>query len=149
MPGYGWIFPVGNGTINVGIGLLSTFRDYREVNTTHLFEEFTRTLPTYWQIDPEHPIAPPIGGRLPMAGSVGPKAGGNWLVVGDAAGSINGNPTLINELTRVGMRSRPLMEWALRIMANLMRDEERGAAETAYRAIASAVELVPDRLINA
>ena len=26
MPGYGWIFPCGDGTINVGIGLLSTFR---------------------------------------------------------------------------------------------------------------------------
>ena len=29
LPGYGWIFPVGDGTINVGIGLLSTFRDWK------------------------------------------------------------------------------------------------------------------------
>ena len=206
MPGYGWIFPVGNGTINVGIGLLSTFRDYREVNTSHLFEEFARTLPDHWQIDPTRPVAPPTGGRLPMAGSIEPKAGENWLVVGDAAGSVNpfngegidyayetgrlaaglfaeaktsgnrvlarypdllqeeyglyfkvarifarviGNPALIRELTRVGMRSRPLMEWALRIMANLMRDDERGAAEMAYRAIASTVRLLPDRMVNA
>jgi geranylgeranyl reductase family protein len=35
-PGYGWIFPVGDGTVNVGIGLLSTFRDFKSVNTTHL-----------------------------------------------------------------------------------------------------------------
>ena len=34
LPGYGWIFPVGDGTINVGIGLLSTFRDFKSVNTT-------------------------------------------------------------------------------------------------------------------
>ena len=206
MPGYGWIFPVGNGTINVGIGLLSTFRDYRDVNTSHLFEEFARTLPDHWQIDPTRPVAPPTGGRLPMAGSIEPKAGENWLVVGDAAGSVNpfngegidyayetgrlaaglfaeaktsgnrvlarypdllqeeyglyfkvarifarviGNPALIRELTRVGMRSRPLMEWALRIMANLMRDDERGAAEMAYRAIASTVRLLPDRMVNA
>jgi hypothetical protein len=60
-----------------------------------------------------------------------------------------GNPALIRELTRVGMRSRPLMEWALRIMANLMRDDERGAAEMAYRAIASTVRLLPDRMVNA
>ena len=51
MPGYGWIFPVGNGTINVGIGLLSTFRDYKDINTTHLFNEFALTLPDYWQIN--------------------------------------------------------------------------------------------------
>ena len=60
-----------------------------------------------------------------------------------------GNPALIRELTRVGMRSRPLMEWALRIMANLMRDDKRGAAEMAYRAIASTVRLLPDRMVNA
>ncbi|MEE2769051.1 MAG: geranylgeranyl reductase family protein [Actinomycetota bacterium] len=206
MPGYGWIFPVGDGTINVGIGLLSTFRDYREVNTSHLFEEFASTLPDHWQIDPTRPVAPPTGGRLPMAGSIQPKAGENWLAVGDAAGSVNpfngegidyayetgrlaaglfvearvngnrvlarypdlleeeyglyfrvarifakviGNPALIRELTRVGMRSRPLMEWALRIMANLMRDDERGAAEMAYRAIASTVRLLPDRMVSA
>ena len=206
MPGYGWIFPVGNGTINVGIGLLSTFRDYKSINTSHLFEEFAYSLPEHWQIDPSSPIAPPTGGRLPMAGSVGPKAGPNWLVVGDAAGSVNpfngegidyayetgrlaagliaeavargdaavltrypgmleeeygdyfrvaslfariiGNPTLIRELTRLGMRSQPLMEWALRVMANLMREEDAGAAEAAYRAISAVVRVLPDRLIN-
>lgn len=89
LPGYGWIFPLGNGTINVGIGLLSTFRDYRSVNTSHLMAEWAQTLPDYWQIDPERPLAPPTGGRLPMAGSIGPKAGPNWLIAGDAAGSIN------------------------------------------------------------
>lgn len=207
LPGYGWIFPVGNGTINVGIGLLSTFRDYKKVNTSHLMAEWAATLPGYWEIDPDNPIAPATGGRLPMAGSVGPKVGINHLVVGDAAGSVNpfngegidyayetgrmaaelvaeaiadghglalqkypelleaeyglyfkvarlfakviGNPALVRELTRVGMRSRPLMEWALRVMANLLRDEDAGAAEAAYRAIALVARAVPDRLAAA
>ena len=60
-----------------------------------------------------------------------------------------GTPTLIRELTRVGMRSPPLMEWALRIMANLMRDEDRGAAESAYTAIAGIVRMVPDQMVDA
>ena len=47
------------------------------------------SLPEYWGINPDKPIAPPTGGRLPMAGSVGPKSGPNWPLVGDAAGSIN------------------------------------------------------------
>ena len=206
MPGYGWIFPVGNGTINVGIGLLSTFRDYREINTTHLFNEFALTLPEYWGINPLKPIEPPTGGRLPMAGSVGPKAGHNWLLVGDAAGSVNpfngegidyayetgrlaaslfveanlqndnnvlrrypdlldeeyglyfkvarlfakiiGNPVLIRELTRVGMNSQTLMEWALKVMANLMKETDKGIDEAAYRIIASFVRMIPEQRVN-
>ena len=204
LPGYGWIFPVGNGTINVGVGLLSTFRDWKSVNTSHLMREFAATMPAHWKIDPEAPIAPPTGGRLPMAGSVGPKVGPNWLIAGDAAGSINpfngegidyayetgrlaatlvaealatrnglaiqqypkllddefrlyfkvarlfakliGNPALMRELTRVGMHSHSLMDWALRIMANLLRPDEIGPAEAAYKAIAVLARLVPDSL---
>ena len=33
LPGYGWIFPVGDGTVNVGVGLLSTFSGWKNVNT--------------------------------------------------------------------------------------------------------------------
>ncbi|HVE92300.1 MAG TPA: geranylgeranyl reductase family protein, partial [Actinomycetota bacterium] len=36
LPGYGWVFPMGNGRINVGTGLLSTYPDWRRVNTAHL-----------------------------------------------------------------------------------------------------------------
>ena len=202
MPGYGWIFPLGDGTINVGIGLLSTFKGYKDVNTTHLMTEWAATAPGRWGIDPDAMLAPPTGGRLPMAGSVDPKVGPNWLIVGDAAGSINpfngegidyayetarmaadliddalrsgtaqplqrypgllddeyglyfkvarnfakiiGQPVLMRELTRVGMRSQSLMEWVLRIMANLLREDELGPAEAAYRSVARIARLVPD-----
>jgi geranylgeranyl reductase family protein len=201
LPGYGWIFPLGDGTINVGIGLLSTYKGYRDVNTTHLMSEWAATAPERWGIDPDAMLAPPTGGRLPMAGSVDPKVGPNWLVVGDAAGSINpfngegidyayetarmaadlideaivsgtgqplqryttmlddeyglyfrvarsfariiGQPVLMRELTRVGMRSQSLMEWVLRIMANLLRDDELGPAEAAYRSVARIARLAP------
>ncbi len=52
-PGYGWIFPCGDGTINVGIGLLSTFRGWREINTSHLMQEWAATAPAHWGIDPD------------------------------------------------------------------------------------------------
>lgn len=202
LPGYGWIFPVGDGYINVGVGLLSTFRDYKSVNTTKLIDEFVATLPEHWGVTPESVRTQPVGGRLPMAGSVNPKVGPTWIVVGDAAGSINpfngegidyayetgrmaaelldetlttgsalalqrypqlldaeyglyfrvaraftkviGNPTLMRELTRIGMQSRSLMEWVLRIMANLLRDDEIGPAEAAYRAVAALIARVPE-----
>ena len=44
-----------------------------------------------------------------------------------------GNPAVMRELTRVGMHTRTLMEWVLRIMANLLRPDEIGPAEAAYR----------------
>jgi len=202
LPGYGWIFPVGDGTINVGIGLLSTFRDWKSVNTSHLMNEFASTAPAYWGIGPDAATGPPTGGRLPMGGSVSPIVGPTWLVVGDAAGTINpfngegidyayetgrmaaglldealrtgngltlaeyprlldaeyglyfkvarlfakviGNPALLGQLTRVGMQSRTLMEWVLRIMANLLRDDEVGPAEAAYKAAAAIVRIVPE-----
>jgi menaquinone-9 beta-reductase len=89
LPGYGWIFPCGDGTVNVGIGLLSTFRDWKSVNTSHLMTEWAATAPAYWGLSEETSCGPPTGGRLPMAGSVGPKSGPTFLVVGDAAGQIN------------------------------------------------------------
>jgi len=202
LPGYGWIFPVGDGTINVGVGLLSTFKGWKNVNTTHLMDAFCATAPARWGISPETATGPPTGGRLPTGGSVLPRVGPTYLVVGDAAGSVNpfngegislayetgrlaadavdlalrsgdpraletyaqrldevyglyfkvartfvraiGNPAVMRELTRVGMRSRTLMEWVLRIMANLMRPDEIGGAEAAYKAVAAIVRHVPE-----
>jgi menaquinone-9 beta-reductase len=202
LPGYGWIFPVGDGTVNVGVGLLSTFTGWKNVNTSHLMDAFCATAPERWGISPETATCAPTGGRLPTGGSVMPRVGPTYLVVGDAAGSVNpfngegislayetgrlaadavdlalltgdrraletysqrldevyglyfkvartfvraiGNPAVMRELTRVGMRSRTLMEWVLRIMANLMRPEEIGPAEAAYRAVAAIVRLVPE-----
>lgn len=201
MPGYGWIFPVGDGTINIGVGLLSTFRDFTSVNTTHLLNAYAHQIADRWQIDPEQPTQRATSGRIPMGGSVGPQAGPTYLVVGDAAGSVNpfngegidyayetaklaadvlhealvdgnaavlqqypklldeeygeyfkvarlfariiGRPLLMRELTRAGMHSRTLMEWVLRIMANLLRPDELGPAEAAYKAAAKLAKLAP------
>ena len=51
MPGYGWIFPVGDGTVNIGVGLLSTFRDFKSVNTTHLLDSYAHQIADRWEID--------------------------------------------------------------------------------------------------
>jgi geranylgeranyl reductase family protein len=201
LPGYGWIFPVGDGRVNVGIGLLSTFNQWKAVNTSHLLESFVDYAPTSWGLSPETSCGPPTGGKLPMALSVSPHAGPTWLVVGDAGGSINpfngegiayayetgrmaadavstalrtgdglalqaydrrlqetyalyfkvarafvhviGRPELMRALVSTGMRSRTLMEWVLRIMSNMLRPDELGPAEAAYRAVAALARLAP------
>jgi geranylgeranyl reductase family protein len=201
LPGYGWIFPVGDGRVNVGIGLLSTFNQWKAVNTSHLLDSFVDYAPTSWGLSPETSCGPPTGGKLPMALSVSPHAGPTWLVVGDAGGSINpfngegiayayetgrmaadavstalrtgdglalqaydrrlqetyglyfkvarafvhviGRPELMRALVSTGMRSRTLMEWVLRIMSNMLRPDELGPAEAAYRAVAALARLAP------
>ena len=60
-----------------------------------------------------------------------------------------GHPALMREMTRVGMHSTPLMEWLLRIMANLLRPDQLGPAEVAYKMAAAIVRRVPDRAIKA
>lgn len=202
MPGYGWIFPVGDGTINIGVGLLSTFKKFKDVNTTHLLDSYAHMVADSWGINPDQPECKATSGKIPMGGSVGPKVGVNFLVIGDAAGSVNpfngegidyayetarmaasvlndalasgdekallqyqqiiddeygqyfkvarlfarviGRPVLMRELSRVGIQSHTLMEWVLRIMANLLRPDEMGPAELAYKAAAQLVRLAPD-----
>ena len=43
------------------------------------------------------------------------------------------------------MQSQTLMEWVLRIMANLLRPDELGPAEAVYKAAATLARVVPER----
>ncbi len=89
IPGFGWVFPMGDGTVNVGVGLLSTFRDFKAVNTNHLLASFTERITDRWQIDPGQAVRKAVAARVPMGGSVAPTAGPTYLVVGDAAGAVS------------------------------------------------------------
>src|SRR5207237_1743346 len=55
-----------------------------------------------------------------------------------------GNPAVMSELTRIGMHSKTLMEWVLRIMSNLLRPDELGPAEAVYRTLGKLVGLGPE-----
>jgi menaquinone-9 beta-reductase len=89
VPGYGWIFPMGDGRVNVGVGLLSTDQRWKGLNTSHLMDAFVDFVPESWGIRPETSLGPATGGKLPMGLSVGPRAGGNIVITGDASGAIN------------------------------------------------------------
>jgi geranylgeranyl reductase family protein len=195
VPGYGWIFPLGDGRVNVGVGLLSVEGRWKGVNTSHLMDTFVEWAPKYWELSPAASCGAPTGGKLPMGLSVGPVIGPTTLVIGDASGAINpfngegiaygyetgrlaaaclgralssggdqtltdfprqledayglyyrvardfvrmiSNPELMRACVWTGMHSRSIMGWLLRIMANLLRPEEVGPAEAAYRAMAT------------
>ena len=73
---------------------------------------------------------------------------GLYFKVARLFAKIIGNPVLIRELTRVGMRSQTLMEWALKVMANLMKENDKGLDEIAYSTIASIVRMVPEQRVS-
>ncbi|EQD54255.1 geranylgeranyl reductase, partial [mine drainage metagenome] len=51
VPGYGWIFPLGDGRVNVGVGLLSTGGAWKGVNTTKLQEYFVAQVGDAWGLN--------------------------------------------------------------------------------------------------
>ena len=206
MPGYGWVFPLGDGEINIGAGAISSFKGWKDFNTSRLIEAYVEQLPEHWGLTDASLVREPIGGKLPMALSVGPRFGRNWVAVGDSIGAVNpfngegivyayetarlasgyvadaiatgnpgilqgysqglddiyadyqrvarrfaiviGHPAIIRRLTHIGMRSRPLMEWALKVMANLLEPEEKGLTERVYGAVERIVKITPDPLIK-
>lgn len=89
VPGYGWTFPLGGETVNIGVGLLSTSKRWKGVNTGKLLDTYLDNLPPHWEVDEDSRLTEPIGGKLSMALSGGPIVGSNWVLVGDALGSTN------------------------------------------------------------
>ena len=198
VPGYGWVFPAGNGIVNIGVGALSTMKNFSDLNLNTMLEAYTAQVRDSWGLGEF--VARPKAWRLPM--HVEHRGGPGWVVAGDAAGLVNpfngegidyayetsrmaaevlheaitlndpralgryqlmlddeygqyfkvarlfakviGRPVLMRELSRVGIQSRTLMEWVLRIMANLLRPDEIGPAEAAYKAASAIVRLAPN-----
>lgn len=94
--GYGFMFPRGDGTTNVGVVVMSTSPSFQVINLPHLLEQLEIEHADRWRLDrstdttvSKHAITANVGGRIPMGGSVGPQAGPTFLVVGDAAGAAN------------------------------------------------------------
>jgi geranylgeranyl reductase family protein len=89
LPGYGWIFPLGDGVVNVGAGLLNTYTRFRDVSARKLLDQFVATLPPEWEIDEEHAMGPALSGPIPMGLNRRPSAVPGMLLVGDAGGVTN------------------------------------------------------------
>lgn len=85
VPGYGWLFPAGDGTINIGVGALSTMRRFKSLNLGKLLDLYHRSVRERWGAGGF--LEKPRAWRLPM--SAGRRHGPGWVAVGDAAGLIN------------------------------------------------------------
>jgi menaquinone-9 beta-reductase len=89
LPGYGWLFPVAGGQINLGAGLLNTFKDFRKISAQRLFDAFASMLPSGWGISEGSTEGRVLSGPLPMSFNRTPQAVPGMLLVGDAAGAVN------------------------------------------------------------
>ncbi|CAN5294687.1 geranylgeranyl reductase family protein [soil metagenome] len=89
LPGYGWVFGVGDGTSNVGIGILNTTNAWQKTDYKELLARWTSAMPGEWQFDEEHATGPVRGGALPMGFSRTPHYSRGVLLVGDAGGAVN------------------------------------------------------------
>jgi menaquinone-9 beta-reductase len=89
LPGYGWLFPVAGGTINLGGGLLNTFKNFKDVSAQRLFNAFAAMLPASFGISEETAEGRMLSGPLPMSMNRVPQAVPGLLLVGDAAGAVN------------------------------------------------------------
>lgn len=89
MPGYGWIFSLGDGTANVGLGSVSSTAAATKVDYKTLFAKWMANAPAEWEFTEEHQLGPVRGAALPMGFNRGPLYGRGLMLVGDAAGMIS------------------------------------------------------------
>ncbi len=205
LSGYGWVFPLGDGTVNVGVGTLATARRPAEVNLRRLLEHYAQARRQEWGLSGTPQAY--ASALLPMGGAVSGVAGPNWVLVGDAAGCVNplngegidygletgrlaaellaeagepGSagtaaglqrdwpallgarygeafsiarrlaglltvPRLLPMAGPLGMRSIPLMKVALRVMGNLITEEDTDTVARIWRAAGRASVRLDDR----
>lgn len=85
VPGYGWMFPCGDGTVNIGVGALSTMRRFKDLNLNTLLDDYHAMVRDEWGLGELTERA--RAWRLPM--SAVKRHGPGWVAIGDAAGLIN------------------------------------------------------------
>ncbi len=117
-PGYGWMFPMAQGRVNVGVGLLSETRRRLGVHIPELFREFVEGLRRH------HPrcaavelCSQPIGGIVKTYGGAGRNHFDGGLLVGDAG-------SFVDPMTGEGIT--PGMESALLATPTLVSALEAG-----------------------
>ena len=90
LPGYGWVFPLGGGRVNIGLGYVNSYKKWHQINAAELLGEFLATLPAQWRLPSiaelrkSHAIQ---AWRLPMGFTAWPPWRPGVLFAGDALGA--------------------------------------------------------------
>ncbi|SDS90779.1 geranylgeranyl reductase family protein [Microlunatus soli] len=89
LPGYGWIFPLGDGTCNVGLGILNTSTAFGKVDYKQMLKVWMDNTPPAWGFTDENRVGRVLGAALPMAFNRRPHYTRGLLLVGDAGGMVS------------------------------------------------------------
>jgi menaquinone-9 beta-reductase len=89
LPGYGWIFGMGDGTSNVGLGLLNTSAAFGHTDYHAMLRKWLNGMPEVWGFTEENRTQPIRGAALPMGFNRTPHYFHGLLLVGDAGGMVN------------------------------------------------------------
>jgi menaquinone-9 beta-reductase len=89
LPGYGWIFGLGDGTVNAGLGMLSSSKAFQSTNYRDLMRTWLDGTPDEWQLHEDNAIGPFGSAALPMGFNRSPHYRDGLLLIGDAGGMVN------------------------------------------------------------
>jgi geranylgeranyl reductase family protein len=89
LPGYGWIFGMGDGTANVGLGILNTSDAFGKVDYADLLKRWLDNTPAEWGFRDENMTQPVRGAALPMGFNRQPHYTRGLMLLGDAGGMVN------------------------------------------------------------
>lgn len=89
LPGYGWIFGAGDGTVNVGLGMLSSSKAFQSTNYRELMRTWLKGTPPEWHLQEEDAIGGFGSAALPMGFNRAPHYKDGLLLIGDAGGMVN------------------------------------------------------------
>lgn len=90
LPGYGWIFGLGDGRVNVGLGVLNSSTAFGRTNYRRLLTDWLAATPAEWGMtDEANADGPILGAALPMGFNRVPHYTRGVMLVGDSGGMVN------------------------------------------------------------
>jgi geranylgeranyl reductase family protein len=135
LPGYGWIFGVGDGTSNVGLGILNTSDAFGKTDYRAMLDRWLAHLPEEWGFVEENSTGPTRGAALPMGFNRKPHYANGALLVGDAGGMVNPmNGEGIAYAMESGRLAAEVVAQALAAPAGARREKALSAYPTALQA---------------
>ncbi|TAM84965.1 MAG: geranylgeranyl reductase family protein, partial [Jatrophihabitans sp.] len=136
LPGYGWIFGMGDGTVNAGLGVLNSSAGFGRTDYRALLTRWLDNTPEEWGLREPNATCPTRGAALPMGFNRTPHYLDGLLLVGDAGGSVNpfngeGIPYAMESgkfaaeavVRALGRPEGPAREFALRAYPRRMQQE--------------------------
>jgi geranylgeranyl reductase family protein len=89
LPGYGWIFGMGDGTVNAGLGVLNSSAGFQKTDYRAMLTTWLDNTPEEWGLREQNATCPTRGAALPMGFNRTPHYLRGLVLVGDSGGSVN------------------------------------------------------------